>query len=379
VKKVSHFAIATRRPVSVLMIVLAVCVFGYVSYRKLALTLMPDISYPTLTVRTEYPGTAPQEVETQVSQRVEQELGIIQKLNSITSISKADQSDIIMEFAWGADMSEATQSIREKLDRLRMPRDAKRPLILRYDPTLDPIMRIGMTGPYPLDQLRLYAEEIVQRELEGEEGLAAVKVIGGLEEEYQVRIYEDKLVSLNLDIQQVNSRLAQNNVNLPGGRLQEGRVRYSIRTLNEFKSIEEIGSIVIARKNEVNVLLSDIADIEQSHKEIQIETLVNGRESVEIEIYKDADANIVEVAQRVRNRIYGTPEQRNYVADQLAENGGRRNRAERSMNTSEERRLAALAAREERAMSNYVEYTLPEGCSLEVLTDQSIFIKQSID
>ena len=378
-KKVSHFAIATRRPVSVLMIVLAVCVFGYVSYRKLALTLMPDISYPTLTVRTEYPGTAPQEVETQVSQRVEQELGIIQKLNSITSISKADQSDIIMEFAWGADMSEATQSIREKLDRLRMPRDAKRPLILRYDPTLDPIMRIGMTGPFPLDQLRLYAEEIVQRELEGEEGLAAVKVIGGLEEEYQVRIYEDKLVSLNLDIQQVNSRLAQNNVNLPGGRLQEGRVRYSIRTLNEFKSIEEIGSIVIARKNEVNVLLSDIADIEQSHKEIQIETLVNGRESVEIEIYKDADANIVEVAQRVRNRIYGTPEQRNYVANQLAENGGRRNRAERSMNTSEERRLAALAAREERAMSNYVEYTLPEGCSLEVLTDQSIFIKQSID
>lgn len=378
-KKVSHFAIATRRPVSVLMIVLAVCVFGYVSYRKLALTLMPDISYPTLTVRTEYPGTAPQEVETQVSQRLEQELGIIQKLNSITSISKADQSDIIMEFAWGADMSEATQSIREKLDRVRMPRDAKRPLILRYDPTLDPIMRIGMTGPYPLDQLRLYAEDIVQRELEGEEGLAAVKVIGGLEEEYQVRIYEDKLVSLNLDIQQVNSRLAQNNVNLPGGRLQEGRVRYSIRTLNEFRSIEEIGSIVIAQKNGVNVLLSDIADIEQSHKEIQIETFVNGRESVEIEIYKDADANIVEVAQRVRDRIYGTPEQRKYVADQAAENGGRRNRVVRSMNTSEERRLAAIAVREERAMTNFVEYSLPEGCSLEVLTDQSIFIKQSID
>lgn len=365
------------------MIVLAVSVFGYVSYRKLALTLMPDISYPTLTVRTEYPGTAPQEVETQVSQRLEQELGIIQKLNSITSISKADQSDIIMEFAWGADMSEATQSIREKLDRVRMPRDAKRPLILRYDPTLDPIMRIGMTGPYPLDQLRLYAEEIVQRELEGEEGLAAVKVIGGLEEEYQVRIYEDKLVSLNLDIQQVNSRLAQNNVNLPGGRLQEGRVRYSIRTLNEFKSIEEIGSIVIARKNGVNVLLSDIADIEQSHKEIEIVTLVNGRESVEIEIYKEADANIVEVSQRIRERIYGTAKQRKYVANKEAEKGvGRSELSQRdrgSRDTSEQRRLEALAVREARAMTHFVEYDLPEGCSLEVLTDQSVFIKQSID
>lgn len=147
--KHSHFSISTRRPVSVLMIVLAVSVFGYVSYQKLALTLMPDISYPTLTVRTEYPGTAPQEVETQVSQRLEEELGILQKLNTITSISKADQSDIILEFAWGADMGEATQSIREKLDRVRMPRDAKRPLILRYDPTLDPIMRIGMTGTLP--------------------------------------------------------------------------------------------------------------------------------------------------------------------------------------------------------------------------------------
>ncbi len=126
-------------------------------------------------------------------------------------------------------------------------------------------------------------------------------------------------------------------------------------------------------------MLSDIADIEQSHKEIQIETFVNGRESVEIEIYKDADANIVEVAQRVRDRIYGTPEQRKYVADQAAENGGRRNRVVRSMNTSEERRLAAIAVREERAMTNFVEYSLPEGCSLEVLTDQSIFIKQSID
>ena len=127
-------------------------------------------------------------MEAQISERFEQQLGVVQYLNKITSISRADQSDILLEFAWGADMSEAAQSIREKLDRLRLPRDAKRPLILRYDPTLDPIMRIGMTGPYPLDQLRLYAEEIVQRELEGEEGLAAVKVIGGLEEEYQVRI-----------------------------------------------------------------------------------------------------------------------------------------------------------------------------------------------
>jgi HAE1 family hydrophobic/amphiphilic exporter-1 len=386
VSKHSHFAVATRRPVAVLMIVLAVCVFGYVSYRKLAVTLMPNISYPTLTVRTEYPGTAPQEVETQVSQRLEEQLGIVQQLKKITSISRADQSDILLEFAWGADMNEATQAIREKLDRVRLPRDAKRPLILRYDPTLDPIMRIGLTGPYPLDELRLFAEEIVQRELEGEEGLAAVKVVGGLEEEYQVRIFEDKLVSLNLDIQQINSRLAQNNVNLPGGRLYEGRFRYSIRTLNEFKSIDEIGAIVVAQKNGVNLYLNDIAEIEKSHKEIEIETLVSGRESVEIEIYKEADANIVEVADRVRTRTLGQPEQRAYVEAKRArgDNFGERpdpqmTRGLSSAELLELRSQVAAEAQKERDLTNFVGFKLPEGCVLELLTDQSTFIEQSIE
>ncbi len=384
-KKESHFAIATRRPVSVLMVVLAVCVFGYVSYQKLPLTLMPDISYPTLTVRTEYPGTAPQEVEAQISERFEQQLGVVQYLNKIMSISRADQSDILLEFAWGADMSEASQSIREKLDRLRLPRDAKRPLILRYDPTLDPIMRVGLSGPYPLDQLRLYAEEIVQRELEGEEGLAAVKVIGGLEEEYQVRLSEDKLVSLNLDIQTINTRLAQNNVNLPGGRLEEGRIRYSIRTLNEFKSMQDIGSIVIAQKNGVNVQLNEIAVIERSHKDIEIETFVNGQESVEIEIYKEADANIVEAAKRVREKLYGSEKQQTYFTPEaIAARGERRAETRQAVRSgkrslSEGRREAAMAEREERAMTDYVAYKLPEGCELQTLTDQSVFIKQSID
>jgi len=362
------------------MIVFAVCVFGFVSYKKLPLTLMPDVSYPTLTVRTEYPGSAPQEVESQVSERLEQQLAIIQGLNRITSISKADQSDILLEFAWGTNMNDATQDIREKVDRVRLPNDAKRPLILRYDPTLDPIMRIGLTGPYALDQLRIYAEDVVQRDLEGEEGIAAVQIKGGLEEEYQVRIFEDRLVALNLDIQTVSTRLAQNNVNQPGGRLKEGRVRYSIRTLNEFKSVEDIESIVVAQKSGVDIYLRDIGVVEKSHKEREIVTLVNGRESVEIEIYKDADANIVEVAQRVRELLYGSPVQIAY----LKKEEGKVVKAEAAPQknarlTAEDRRKQIQAERIRRQMTNFVSRNLPDGSTLEVLTDQSIFIKQSID
>ncbi|MEM9159406.1 MAG: efflux RND transporter permease subunit, partial [Verrucomicrobiota bacterium] len=359
---------------------MAVCVFGYVSYQKLALTLMPDVSYPTLTVRTEYPGTAPQEVENQISERLEEQLAIIPKLNDISSISKAGQSDIILEFQWGADMNEATQDIREKLDRVRLPRDAKRPLILRYDPSLDPIMRIGLTGPYSLDTLRIYAEDIVQRGLEGEEGIAAVRVKGGLEEEYQVAVDEKKLVALGLDIQQVNSRLSQNNVNLPGGRLYEGKTRYVIRTLNELQNLEEIKSIVVAKKGSANITLEDIATVTKGHKEIEVVTAVNGQESIEIEINKEADANIVKVAENVIEKIFGTEEQQAYVANMKSEAEREREWREKAAGS-----LSAYAierARDERsrkAMTGFLAYQLPEGCELQVLTDQSIFIKRSIE
>ena len=122
------------------MVVLAVSVFGWVSYNRLALTLMPDMSYPSLTVRTEYTGSAPEEVETTISQRLEQELGIVSGLTSISSISKAGQSDVILEFGWETDMNVVASDIREKVDRVRLPEDAERPILLRYDPTLDPIL-----------------------------------------------------------------------------------------------------------------------------------------------------------------------------------------------------------------------------------------------
>lgn len=152
--KSEFFRFTTSRPVAIFMIIVAVCVFGLVSFDQLALNLMPDISYPSLTVRTEYPGTAPEEIETTISRPLEQQLGIVSKLVSISSISKAGFSDIILEFTWDTDMNEAIQDVREKLDQVFLPPEAKRPLILRYDPTLDPILRLGLYGDQSLFTLR---------------------------------------------------------------------------------------------------------------------------------------------------------------------------------------------------------------------------------
>lgn len=361
------------------MVVMAVCVFGFVSYNKLALTLMPDISYPALTVRTEYPGTAPQEIESQLSRRLEQQLGILPNLVNMTSISQAGQSDIVLEFEWGADMNIATQDIREKIDRVRVPQQAESPLILRYDPSLDPILRIGLTGPQPLDELRVIAEDMIKRDLEGEDGVAAVKVKGGLEEEYHVSLDERKLVALNLDIAQVNTRLAQNNVNVPGGDLVEGKTEYTIRTLNEFRSTEEIGLIVVARKGDVDVRLRDVATVARSHKEKEIITRVNGRESIEIEVYKSADANIVTVAHMVRDRLFGTAAMREFVKN-LGEKNTKKGEAPK-FSKKERGKLGVRikASRKEQSMTRFMAFQMPEGAELEVLTDQSVFIENSIN
>ncbi len=379
----SRFSITTERPVAILMVVMAVCVFGWVSYQRLALTLMPDISYPALTVRTEYPGTAPEEIENLVSRRLEQELGIISNLVTISSISKAGQSDVILEFGWDTDMTAISQDIREKVDRVRLPDEAKRPLLLHYDPSLDPIMRIGLFGPQSLYDLRYQAEYEIKRALESVAGIAAVKVKGGLEEQYHVALDEQKLALIGLDINQVNNRLAQNNINIPGGNLREAHTEYLIRTLNEFQSMDEIADLIISRQNGIDVRLKDIGQVYRAHKDREIITRVNGKESIEIEIYKEADANVVAVAESVRNRIFGLPEQRAWVARQAEKKAAPEkpkdeDKPNKKSDLNESKKKAAIETMTRLRMTDFIEYKLPKGASLEVLSDQSIFIKNSI-
>lgn len=408
----SRYAITTRRPVAILMVVTAVCVFGWVSYQRLSLDLMPDIAYPTLTVRTEYPGTAPEEMETLISRPLERELGIVPHLVRISSISKAGQSDVVLEFEWDTDMNDVSQDIREKVDRTRLPEDAEKPLLLRYDPSLDPIIRLGLysdvadvNAAAALYELRELAEEEIRREFESVPGVAAVKVKGGLEEEIHVSLQERQISLLGLDVSAINRRLDQANVNLPGGQLREGQAEYLVRTLNEFKSLDEIGELIIAKQGEANIRLRDVAQITRSHKEREILTRVNGRESVELEIYKEADANIVAVAQGVRDRLIGTPEQRAYVLNMAApadavgvEDGGAKEGEDEEGEDEESDEEGSEAGEEggdgedlkarkqadavriiqHLRMTDFITFRLPDNTHVDVLSDRSVFIQNSI-
>jgi HAE1 family hydrophobic/amphiphilic exporter-1 len=306
----SHHSFLTARPVAISMVFLAAVVFGFFSYGRLPVNLMPELSYPTLTVRTEYPGAAPEEVENDVTRPIEESLGVIGGLRRISSVSRAGVSDVILEFSWGTRMSDAIQDTLEKLDLVFLPDEAERPLILRFDPSLDPVLELslagrgeGATAEADLRRVRRIADLQVKRALEPIKGVAAVRVRGGLEEEVHVRLDEAQLRRTGLSVQSVIDRLRQENINVAGGTLTEGRTEYMVRTLNEYQDLSQMADTIVASREGRQIRVRDLGSVEWGHKERQIITRTGGRESVQIEVFKEADANIVALAKRVKERL----------------------------------------------------------------------------
>ncbi|MDH3744224.1 MAG: efflux RND transporter permease subunit [Acidobacteriota bacterium] len=294
---------SVRRPVSVFIFAVAAVVFGLVAFRRLATDLLPDITYPSISVRTTYEGAAPLEVENLISRPVENAIGVVNNVVRVVSSSRPDLSEVTLEFAWGTSMDLAALDVRERLDVLELPTDAERPILLRYDPALDPIMRLGLTGLDDLVHLRLVADERVKRSLERIDGVAAVVVSGGLEEEIQVELDERRLANLGLSADLVLNRLAQENINLTGGRLREGQTEYLVRTVNEFVRAEDLETVVVDSSRGAVVRLEDVAHVVRGYRDREIITRINGSESVEVAIYKEGGTNTVTVSDATRTGL----------------------------------------------------------------------------
>jgi len=299
--KIVKFSIS--RPVSVFMFTVAAVIFGFISYSRLNLNLLPKISYPTLTVKTEYPGTAPSEIENIVSKPIEETCGVVDNVIRISSVSRAELSEVTIEFAWHTNMDFATLKVREKLDLLRFPVGATKPVILRYDPNQDPVMKLGLTGDTDLARIRYVAEKEVKQALESIEGVAACSISGGLEDEIHIDIDEQKLSLLNIPITTVANRLSQENVDLSAGILKQKDTQFLVRTVNQFKDVEEIKGIIIEKRGDVQITLGSIAEVFRGYKERKVISRINGRECIEAAIYRAADANTVTVVDAVTERL----------------------------------------------------------------------------
>ncbi len=292
-----------NRPVTVFMFTVAVVIFGFISYSRLSLNLLPSISYPTLTIKTEYPGTAPSEIENIISKPIEETCGVVDNVMRISSVSRAELSEVTVEFAWNTNMDFATLKLREKLDLLRFPVGALKPVILRYDPNQEPIMKLGLTGNAELSRIRYIAEREVKQAIESIEGVAACSISGGLEDEIHIDLDEQKLSMLNIPITTVASRLTQENVNLSAGILKQKDSQFLVRTVNQFTTVEEIKNIIIERRGDIQITLGSIADVFRGFKERKVISRINGRECIEAAIYRAADANTVSVSDAVTERL----------------------------------------------------------------------------
>ncbi|KAA8921089.1 acriflavin resistance protein [Xanthomonas sontii] len=349
---------ATRRRVTIAMITLTMLLFGAIALHGLKVNLLPDLSYPTLTVRTEYAGAAPSEIETLVTEPVEEAVGVVKNLRKLKSVSRTGQSDVVLEFAWGTNMDQASLEVRDKMEALSLPLEAKAPVLLRFNPSTQPIMRLVLSSKTAahsdaeavraLTQLRRYADEDLKKKLEPVAGVAAVKVGGGLEDEIQVDIDQQRLAQLNMPIDTVIARLKDENVNLSGGRLEQGTQRYLVRTVNQFADLDEIRNLLLTTQGAggnaadaalqqmyaiaastgseaalaaasaaqsatssttttvaggMPIRLKDVAHVRQGYKEREAIIRLGGKEAVELAIYKEGDANTVATAAALRKRL----------------------------------------------------------------------------
>ena len=347
---------STRRRVTIFMMTITLVLFGVIGLSSLKVNLLPDLSYPTLTVRTDYTGAAPSEVETLISQPAEEALGVVKGLRKLKSVSRTGQSDVVLEFTWGTDMDQASLDVRDKMESLQFPLDAEPPVLLRFNPSTQPIIRLALspkkagTGVEEIRQLmelRRFADDDLKRKLETIDGVAAVKVGGGLEDEVQVDVDQRKLAQFGLSLDQVIQRLQQENVNVSGGRLEEGSQRYLVRTVNQFASVDEIANMLLttraasadnsgaqqamrvaAASGNASVMaalsqssgsgaaagnqalrLRDVADVRQGYKEREAIIRLDGREAVELAIYKEGDANTVATADALDAKLKEIREQ----------------------------------------------------------------------
>ena len=303
---------ATRRRVTVGMVTLTFVLFGLIALSGLKVNLLPDLTYPTLTVRTAYEGAAPMEIENLISQPVEEAIGVVKNLRKIHSISRTGQSDVVLEFAWGTNMDQAGLDVRDKLDILQLPLDAKKPVLLRFNPSTDPIMRLSLSATgdgksvvneAELKQLRRFADDELKKRLEPTPGVAAVKVGGGLEDQIDVAIDQQRLQQVNLNVADVTKRLADENVNVSGGRIENGSQRYLVRTVNQFGNLDEMRNLLIKVDSGVPVRLKDVAEVRQGYKEREGVVRVDGHEAIELAVYKEGDANTVSVAAAVKKQL----------------------------------------------------------------------------
>ncbi|MBN2565277.1 MAG: efflux RND transporter permease subunit [Candidatus Eisenbacteria bacterium] len=290
-----------KRPVAMTTAILALLVLGAFSYLRLGLDFLPKVDFPYVTVVTVYQGAGPREIETLVTEKIEDAVSSIDGVKHIRSTSMEDISQVFIEFEFGVDVDIAAIDVREKVDEIKadLPDDADPPKILKFDVNAAPIANLALYGDRPLNELWEFADDFLKDQLGRIQGVASVDIIGGKKREIRISVDQVRLAAYGLSVLHIVQRLDKENLDLPGGHITEQLAEYTIRTDGEFDTVDEIRKLELVTPSGDTIHLSDVADIQDTFEEQRRLARYKGQECVGLIVKKRADANTVQVVNRM--------------------------------------------------------------------------------
>jgi HAE1 family hydrophobic/amphiphilic exporter-1 len=299
-------SVAIKRPVFTVMVTVAMLVLGIVSFGRLGSDLFPDVTFPAVVVTVPYPGASPAEVESLVTKPVEDAVVGINGIDRVRSFSREGSALVFVLFTLGTDVKDAATQVRERVSqaRFKLPAETKEPLISRFDVSASPILTYTIRGKESLSEIRDFTDDVLRPALEQVEGVAAVEIRGGAEREVRVSLSRPKLDALGVGPGQVVQRLRAENLNVPAGHYDEGTREVSVRTVGEFRNVDQIRQVIIATAKDGSVVrLADVAEVVDGLAEQRTLVRVNGTDAVTFDVRKQSGTNTVEVAAAVKAKM----------------------------------------------------------------------------
>jgi hydrophobic/amphiphilic exporter-1 (mainly G- bacteria), HAE1 family len=287
------------------MLSAVIVLLGGISLFRLPVDLMPDVTYPTITVRVGYGGVGPAEIEQLIVRPLEQTLAAVPGLEQMNSTASEGSGNVRLNFAWGTNLNEAADEIRTRIDRVRgrLPNESDPPNISKFDSAASPIMGIGVEGNFDRVTLREMAELDIAPRLERVEGVASVTVQGGLRRQIHIELSKEKITALDLSVDRVISTIRSENQNVPLGEILEGDTNYLLRSPGEFRNLDQIRDLVIQTKGGVPVYLRDLAEIKDTTEDLRSFTRINKKPGVRLQVSKQSGKNTVAIAEGLRAEI----------------------------------------------------------------------------
>lgn len=293
---------AVRRPVTTAMIFLIVIVLGFMSLRFLPVDLLPAVEYARLSIVTQYPNVGPEEIETIITDRIENAVASVPNLEEVRSSSAEGRSRVTLEFAQGVNIDEAANDVRAALDRVRddFPPEVESPRVWKFDPDNFPVVILGAQSTRNLEQLTRVLEREISQRFEQIPGVGSVDVWGGVYREIQIQLKRDRLASSQLSATDIQDALRRENVTLPGGDMREGMNDLYVRTKGEFQSIDQIANTIVKVVDGMPIRVKDVADVIDGYEDINRVVNIDDQPMIRLGIRKQSGANTVEVAKDVR-------------------------------------------------------------------------------